>query len=288
MKENRAKNGGEDKYYTRPFIADYTTQLVIDKFGSDIDYIEPSAGSGVFLDSYNKITNKTNIQGYDIAPHSKSIIQQDWLQISKDKVKGKAVIGNPPFGFASSLAIQFFNKAAEQEAHSISFIIPKTFRKESTHNKLDLNYKLVLDIDLPKNAFFFYENESEYYDVPTVFQIWQRVKKPRELIQMLTTSPYFNFVDKASEHDICVRRAGGKAGQIVEGDLTPSSTYFIKLIDARVIYALKIYDYSKYVDNTAGVKSISKHELIMEIDRILNIMDTALPTIDPGEMDLLF
>lgn len=288
MKENRAKNGGEDKYYTRPFIADYVTQLVVDKFGSNIDYIEPSAGSGVFLDSYKKITNKTNIQGYDVSPHSKSIIQQDWLKITKDKVKGKAVIGNPPFGFASSLAIQFFNKAAEQEAQSISFIIPKTFRKESTHNKLDLNYKLVLDIDLPKNAFFFYEKEDEYYDVPTIFQIWQRVDKPRECTIMLTTSPYFNFVDKSSEHDICVRRAGGKAGQIVEGDLTPSSTYFLKLVDPRVIHALHIYDYSKYVNNTAGVKSISKHELIFEIDRIIATLDISLPKIESGKMDLLF
>jgi len=288
MKENRAKNGGEDKYYTRPFIADYVTQLVIDKFGTNIDYIEPSAGSGVFIDSYKKITNKSNIQGYDIAPHSKNIIKQDWLHITKDKVKGKAVIGNPPFGFAASLAIEFFNKAAEQEAQSISFIIPKTFRKESTHNKLDLNYKLVLDIDLPKNAFFFYEKEDEYYDVPTVFQIWQKVKKPRELTVMLTTSPYFNFVDKASEHDLCVRRAGGKAGQIVEGDLTPSSTYFIQLVDSRVLYALKIYDYNKYVNNTAGVKSISKHELITEINRIMVILDIELPPITPDKMDVLF
>ena len=288
MKENRAKNGGEDKYYTRPFVAEYVTQLVIDRFGVNIDYIEPSAGSGVFLDAYKQISNKENIKGYDINPHSDEIINQDWLQITKDKVKGKAVIGNPPFGFAASLAIQFFNKAAEQEAHSISFIIPKTFRKESTHNKLDLNYKLVLDIELPKNSFFFYEKENEYYDVPTVFQIWQRVKKPRKLIQMMTTSKYFDFVDKTSEYDICVRRAGGRAGQIVEGDLTPSSTYFLKLRDARVKYALEIYDYNKYVNNTAGVKSISKHELIYEVDRILDILNSELPTINPSKTEVLF
>jgi hypothetical protein len=288
MKENRAKNGGEDKYYTRPFIADYVTQLVIDKFNSNIDYIEPSAGSGVFIDSYKKITNQTNIQGYDINPHSDNIIKQDWFTISKDKVEGKAVIGNPPFGFASSLAIKFFNKAAEQEAHSISFIVPKTFRKESTHNKLDLNYKLVLDIDLPKNAFFFYEKDNVFYDVPTVFQIWQRVKKPRELVQMLTTSQYFDFVDNSSKYDVCVRRAGGKAGQIVEGDLTPSSTYFLKLRDNRVIHALKIYDYSKYVDNTAGVKSISKHELVTEVDLIMCVLNSSLPQIIPDKADLLF
>ena len=288
MKENRAKNGGEDKYYTRPFIASFVTQLVIDRFGVNIDYIEPSAGSGVFLDAYKQISNKENITGYDINPHSDEIINQDWLQITKDKVKGKAVIGNPPFGFAASLAIQFFNKAAEQEAHSISFIIPKTFRKESTHNKLDLNYKLVLDIELPKNSFFFYEKENDYYDVPTVFQIWQRVKKPREPIQTQIISKYFDFVDKTSEYDICVRRAGGRAGQIIEGDLTPSSTYFLKLRDARVKYALEIYDYNKYVNNTAGVKSISKHELIYEVDRILDILNSELPKINLSKTEVLF
>ena len=48
--------------------------------------------------------------------------------------------------------------------------------------------------------------------------------------------------------------------------LSRTTTYFLKVNDLRVFTALKVYNYNKYVNNTAGVKSISKHELITEIE----------------------
>jgi len=266
-KDNRSKNGGEDKYYTRQYIADYVSQIIKDRYGNS-EYIEPSAGSGIFLNSFKGY----NISGYDINPHRDDIKKQDWFLINRERINGKVVVGNPPFGFSASLAIKFIEVATKGRAKAICFILPKTFKKSSLQNKIDERYHLVQEVELPKNSFFFYEKDNEYYDVPTVFQIWERSSKKRELEVLKTTSPYFEFTTK-DKCDFCVRRAGGKSGQILEGiDHTESSTYFIKAKNDYVKKAFQIYDYKKYTDNTAGVKSISKHEIIEEIDRIVSIL----------------
>jgi len=58
------------------------------------------------------------------------------------------VIGNPPFGKNSSLVINFFNKSAEF-ADVITFILPKTFKRVSIQNKLNLNFILIYNEDIP-------------------------------------------------------------------------------------------------------------------------------------------
>ena len=58
------------------------------------------------------------------------------------------VIGNPPFGRVSSLAIKFFNYSAKW-ANVIAFIIPRTFRKTSIQNKLNNNFHLIYDEEIP-------------------------------------------------------------------------------------------------------------------------------------------
>ena len=64
--------------------------------------------------------------------------------------------------------------------------------------------------------------------------------------------------------DFSVRRVGGQAGRVLEGtDYSLSSTYFIRsLINERELrrafYAIDL----AVVDHTAGVRSISKRELV--------------------------
>ena len=48
------------------------------------------------------------------------------------------IIGNPPFGRQSSLAIKFIKKSAEF-CDSISFILPKSFKKDSLKKHFPLN-----------------------------------------------------------------------------------------------------------------------------------------------------
>jgi hypothetical protein len=58
------------------------------------------------------------------------------------------IIGNPPFGKSSSIAIKFFNKAA-LFSECIAFILPRTFKRISIQNRLDLNFSLIYTKDLP-------------------------------------------------------------------------------------------------------------------------------------------
>ena len=77
------------------------------------------------------------------------------------------VIGNPPFGERSLLAIDFFNKASF--ANLIAFVLPVSFCKYSTQKMLDENFKLAFEIKLPQESFL---DNGKDYSVRTVFQIW--------------------------------------------------------------------------------------------------------------------
>ncbi len=82
------------------------------------EYIEPSAGAGVFLDYLNK-----PYLAYDIEPDDNRIIKQDWLKTNLNYKKGRCIIGNPPFGRGNSLSMAFYKKSV-QIADYISFISP--------------------------------------------------------------------------------------------------------------------------------------------------------------------
>jgi hypothetical protein len=259
----RAVNGGIDKYYTKSFIAKYYSEIVKELYPNS-SYIEPSAGNGVFIDAIGD-----HIVGYDISPDRDDIIKMDWFDVDESIIKDKVIIGNPPFGMSASIAIKFFNHAAKYKAKVIAFVLPRTFKKISTHNKLDLNYKLVFEQDIISNAFIL---DNIEYDVPCVFQIWE-ISKEKRLIENTIDCKWIEFTDKESA-DVAVRRAGGRAGQLLDGtNHTESSTYFLKIKNANVLTAIKLIDISKYIDNTAGVKSISKLELCKEINRIMEIIN---------------
>ena len=67
------------------------------------------------------------------------------------------------------MAIQFIKKCCSF-ANSISFILPKSFKKDSMKKHFPLNYHLIFEMDLPENAFLINNKET---DVPCIFQIWQ-------------------------------------------------------------------------------------------------------------------
>ena len=95
--------------------------------------IEPSAGNGSF---YNQIEFNDKV-GIDISPENENIKKMDFFDYKppEDK-KNILVIGNPPFGKISSIAIKFFNHSANW-SNIIAFIIPKTFRRPSVQNRLN-------------------------------------------------------------------------------------------------------------------------------------------------------
>jgi len=138
-----------DKYYTPKS----TVKKCLDIFFNMVDVedvteiIEPSAGNGAFS------LNMPNCISYDIEPEHESIIKQDFLTLDLPYRKGRAIIGNPPFGNRNNLALKFFKKSINI-CDYIGYILPISqlnntdsfyeFDLISSHDLGKLNYSGVI------------------------------------------------------------------------------------------------------------------------------------------------
>lgn len=109
-----------DKYYTSPDLAEYCVKKTKEVIGEDniIEYVEPSAGSGMFLNYLDK-----PYLAYDIEPEDDRVVKADWLEVDLDYKSGRCIIGNPPFGSKNILSVKFFKKSV-QLCDYIAFILP--------------------------------------------------------------------------------------------------------------------------------------------------------------------
>jgi len=254
-----------DKFYTKEDVVRKCINLIKAHIviNSNDLIIEPSAGGGAFIKYINGLSN--NQLYMDIEPQHKDVIKTDYLKYTHISHNNKThLIGNPPFGRQASMAKKFIKKSCEY-ADSISFILPKSFKKESFQNTFQLNYHLIVNEDLPVNSFTI--NDIEY-DVPCVFQIWikkdfNREKKEKEIPNG------FTFVKKIEQPDISFRRVGVYAGKVDTNieDKSEQSHYFIKFTKDVDVSSLHNIEFDK--DNTVGPRSISKPELIEKFNEIL-------------------
>ena len=261
MQDKGLKRDIIDKYYTKETVVDECIEI-IKKVISINRYdliIEPSAGNGAFIKSIISLSD--NYKFYDIVPEHKDIIRMDYLTINFTR-NNIHVIGNPPFGRQSSLAKKFIKKSCEF-ANSISFILPKSFKKPSMINCFPLNYHLIHCSDISDNSFLVNSIEC---DVPCVFQIWQYKESKRDIEDKLIPNG-FKFVKKNENPDISFRRVGVNAGMVSKDvmDKSLQSHYFIKFTKKFDINKLNniVYDFN----NTVGPKSISKPELIKTFNK---------------------
>ncbi len=261
-----------DKFYTKENIVNQCIELIksnIEILDNDL-IIEPSAGNGAFINKIKELSN--NSRFYDIEPEHDEIIKQDFLELDtkelKKEYKNIHIIGNPPFGRQSSLTIKFIKKCCSF-ATSISFILPKSFKKDSMKKYFTNNYHLIYQIDLLEKSFLV--NETEY-DVPCIFQIWIYKEELREDIKKEIPIK-FKFVNKEDNPDISFRRVGVNAGVIMSEDILNKSVqshYFIKFLNGEILDNIKKLKQIKFeFDNTVGPKSISKQELIKEYNKYL-------------------
>lgn len=277
-KKIRSKNFrkvDKEKFFTKSDIVDICLKT-LDL--NEYDFIiEPSAGNGSF---YNKIKHKNKI-GIDIDPSSSNILKKDYLKYSIDKFppyKKILVIGNPPFGKQSSLAFKFIKKSCSLNA-DIAFILPKGFKKQSSYDKIPLNYKKVFEMDLPKNSFIYYDTNLKLigkdYDVPCVWQIYKKSKTLRKKEEKLQPK-YFDFVKVTTEKpenrklaNLAIRRVGVNAGKIFKDtNVSITSHYFISTKEKKVLLDNVNPSLFSY-DDTTGPRSISKNELINVLDQII-------------------
>lgn len=274
MEHKRVSSKDLDKFYTLPSVAssllddinDYICNHCVGAMKArDIRYLEPSAGAGAF---------SSRLPGgsvaMDIAPASADIKRADFLQFnSLDPALADyfwVTVGNPPFGKNSSLAVRFFNKAAEF-SDVIAFIVPKTFAKASIQNRLDNRFFIKKDVVVPEDAFIL---DDEKVNVPCVFQIW--VKSPTKKRPKIVTSkthPDFMYVTK-DKGDFAFQRVGVNAGAVktkpYTRNLSPASHHFIRAVDRDkkdvVLEKFRGIDWDNVKHNTAGNPSIAKTEII--------------------------
>lgn len=265
------REAGLDKFYTIPAIS----EKCLASIGSRYKWsewglvIEPSAGNGSFL---TRIPTTKKL-GIDISPEHKDIIKQDFLTYNPPSDVGKIlVVGNPPFGRVSSLSIKFFNHASKW-ADVIAFIIPRTFRRVSVHNKLNVNFHLVFDEEIPMEPCSF----SPPMMAKCCFQIWEKKETKRPIVELSTTHDDWDFLGfgpkdakrqptPPKEADFAMRAYGGKCGEIVDTGLEtlrPKSWHWIKskINKNTLIERFNALDYTLSLD-TARQNSMGRGELV--------------------------
>ena len=267
-----------DKYYTTDAVVAICLDAVtrhVNIAPSDV-CIEPSAGNGAFIAGIKKAF--VHYRFYDIAPEHAEIVGQDYLADNSTaqyaalarEFGNVHVIGNPPFGRQASLASRFIKKSCEF-CTSVSFILPRSFKKASRHKTFPANFYLACEMDLPADAFLV---GGQTYSVPCVFQIWTR--RPTLRPAAAKTAPAgFMFTTKSAAHDISVRRVGVNAGRVClaagSADKSEQSHYFIAFCNGRArddnVSAVRAIVYDD--NNTVGPKSVSKQELIARFNAVL-------------------
>jgi len=261
-----------DKYYTKNVVVDFCLNHFIKNIEIKPDdlVIEPSAGNGSFIKGIKSITS--NFKFYDLEPDNEEIIKQDYLLydygIIKKTFNKIHIIGNPPFGRQSSLTIKFIKKSCEF-CDSVSFILPKSFKKDSLKKTFPLKFHLIFEIELPDKSFLV---DGIEHNVPCIFQIWQKKTTNRDVNKKLEPLNFI-FVKKTENPDISFRRVGVNAGIIDKkiDEKSIQSHYFIKFKNGKSIteninkLSTITYDFN----NTVGPKSISKQELIFKFNPLL-------------------
>jgi hypothetical protein len=190
------------------------------------------------------------------------------------------VFGNPPFGRQSATAKAFITKAC-QFASIIAFILPKSFTKPSMYSAFDAKFHRTYSEELPSNSYLI-NNIS--YDVPCIFQIWERraTDRPKEekiiesgfeYIKLQETAP---TAPQLPQYDIAFRRVGVYAGKcypyLATAQYSIQSHHFIRFNPEHTLNLTKIIEkINKHIfpSNTVGPRSLSKSEINLVLNRIL-------------------
>ena len=270
VQEPKNNENGLDQFYTNKDIALNCIQALEEHVNiKNYDFhLEPSAGSGSF---YNLLDKKKRI-GVDLDPKIEEITEMDFFDFKPETDKKYLVVGNPPFGRVSSLAVRFFNKSAEF-ADCIAFIIPRTFKRVSIQNKLSLEFRLVYNQDLPISPCCF----TPKMTAKCCFQIWVKSDDKRSIVIYDKTHADFKFLkhgpkDKNNQPTppenphFAIKAYGGKCGVVKDTGLQalrPKSWHWIESnIDVELLKKrFGALDYSMSKD-TVRQDSLGQQELI--------------------------
>lgn len=244
---------------------------------SEVKFLDPAMGGGQFLRGILDRAVSLGVSREDMLPrlfgiersivyvnHAKWKLGLDGANLKVSScydpevfgVEFDYVVGNPPYGKNASLAVKFLNKSFEL-APTVSFVLPKTFRKPSILNRIHPNLHLAEDTDV--------SNDTFGGTILTCRQKWERREGKRERIKTYTQHPDLQFVSKA-ESNVFVGRVGAAAGSVKESgfDHYTEQHYFLLVDDAvrERLNAIQPKLRELAYGATVGTPSLSKHELI--------------------------
>lgn len=262
-----------DQYYTSYDDMEYCVNKawdVVKELGYGVsEFLEPSAGEGVFSDYL--ATSGLDVIAIDIDPKGEDIIKADFLTYELEYKKGRFIIGNPPYGARLNLAQKFYKRAIELGDY-IAFILPIS---QLNNTSSMYEFDLVYSEDLGKLIF------SNKKKVHCCLNVYIRPKgelnkkksnklKDIEIVRQ-DSERYANF-----EYDIRMCYWGdATAGKILSEGEVYSGEYKIKIHNEKlkddIINILTNTDWKKELNSTAMRKINQYH--------IINVLKKYIPNI---------
>jgi len=234
-----SKNIELDKFYTPKETAKKCIDIFWQTFLCVTEIIEPSAGNGNFS------LQIPNCIAYDLEPEHKSIIKQDFLKLELPYKKGRAFIGNPPFGDRNNLSRSFYKHACKMSDY-IGFILPI-----SQLNNTDSLYlfDLVKSVDLGVLKYSGMKVHCCFnlYHRPSNGKLNKRKNINPNLFKLYGDDVYRGERQKEYDKldfDFVIFRRGASAGKIKTENIN-KQTYKIKVFDENNLQYVKdtILDY---------------------------------------------
>lgn len=268
---------GDERYYTPPKLAFELTERaceLIPNF-SDRVIIEPAGGTGSFIEAA-KAFGASRVLSVDTHPLHGEVKRASFLEWNPrlpSEDRNAVTISNPPFGRNNALAVPFFNRAANYSEY-IAFLVPRSWRKWSVQNRLDLSFHLISDSEVEVNyidaAGVPLSSESR---LRTCFQIWRRSDTQRSKVMVED----LGFVSRASatDADLAITTFGYGCGRVHrEFDRVPNTTkVFLRVHDPRVYEVIDGLDVAQFAQSTAYTEALSMQEL----SYLLNLALTGEP-----------
>jgi len=248
-----------DKYYTPKDLAKYCIDKVYEIVGEEniSETIEPSAGNGSFSDQiYHNVCF-----AYDIEPEKDNIIKANYLEQDIKYLRGRLIIGNPPYGRCLNMAQKFFKKSIEIGDY-IAFILPIS-QLNNTHSMYE--FDLIYSEDLGIHTY----TDRKLH---CCFNIYRRPvngefnNKPQNKLKDISIYRQDSNGYKDKEYDLRMCYWGdGTAGKILKDNENYSAEYKIKIhnddLKDEIINILSNFNWKDYL-NCIAMRKIQQFHIV--------------------------
>ena len=260
---------GLEQYYTPQGLANELVAKLLELEPALVKsrFLEPAGGTGAFISALQR-AGITSITAVDTHPKHPDVMHANFLEFEPEG-SNFVTISNPPFGRNNALSIPFFNHAARFSSH-IAFLVPRSWRKWSVINRLDMRFEMVSDQDVN----LIYEDEfghplASANELRTCFQIWRRSEIPRQKVVV----PQSGLLEKVAPEsaDVAIRVFGYGCGQVLTSfERKPNTTLmFLRIRKPLSASLLAGLDFDRFKNNTAYTQALSFQEINFLVNEVL-------------------